>query len=102
MINIGNNGNNPTVFNQTVKPATQTDSKVSDPRLDDTKDNDITLEQKVSQEARSLESLQQELHQLPEVDLARVNEIRAQLINGDYSIDLDELAGAIKSTHQRD
>ncbi|MGF1698135.1 flagellar biosynthesis anti-sigma factor FlgM [Vibrio lamellibrachiae] len=97
MINIGNNGNH-TVFNQTVKPSTQTESKVGDVKTN----KETTLEQKVSQEARTLESLQQELHQLPEVDLARVNEIRAQLLKGDYNIDLDELAGAIKTTHQRD
>ncbi|MGF1721820.1 flagellar biosynthesis anti-sigma factor FlgM [Vibrio kyushuensis] len=97
MINIGNNGNH-TVFNQTVKPSTHTESKAGDVKTN----KETTLEQKVSQEARTLESLQKELGQLPEVDLARVNEIRAQLLKGDYNIDLDELAGAIKTTHQRD
>ena len=99
MINIGNNSNH-TVFNHTVKPSTQAESKVGD--AEEKAANTLTLEQKVSQEARSLESLQKELKQLPEVDLARVNEIRAQLLQGDYHIDLDELAGAIKTTHQRD
>ncbi|PMK02787.1 flagellar biosynthesis anti-sigma factor FlgM [Vibrio sp. 10N.261.55.A7] len=98
MVNIDNNGNNPTVFNQTIKPVTQTDSRVRDQKQSNAQINEITLEQK----ACSLESLQQELHQLPEVDLARVNEIRAQLTQGYYSIDLDELASAIKSTYQRD
>ncbi|MEZ8825377.1 flagellar biosynthesis anti-sigma factor FlgM [Vibrio amylolyticus] len=98
MVHIDNNGNNPTVFNQTIKPVTQTDNRVRDQKQSNAQIKEITLEQK----ACSLESLQQELHQLPEVDLARVNEIRAQLTQGYYSIDLDELASAIKSTYQRD
>ncbi|MCK6263362.1 flagellar biosynthesis anti-sigma factor FlgM [Vibrio sp. ZSDE26] len=104
MINIGNNGNH-TVFNQTVKPSTQAESSAKKSNVGETEvsvKETLTLEQKVSQEARTLESLQKELKQLPEVDLARVNEIRAQLLQGDYNINLDELAGAIKSTHQRD
>ncbi|CAM4276338.1 flagellar biosynthesis anti-sigma factor FlgM [Vibrio agarivorans] len=63
---------------------------------------DVTHLSKVSQQARELESLQQELHDLPDVDLERVNQIRAELKQGDFKIDLDELAGAIFNTHQRD
>jgi negative regulator of flagellin synthesis FlgM len=102
MINIGNNGNNHSVLNQSVKSATQAESKVNAQKQSDAKQSALPLEQKVSQQARSLESLQQELHKLPEVDLARVNEIRAQLLKSEYSIDLNDLAGAIQSTHQRD
>lgn len=104
MINIGNNGNH-TVFNQVVKPSTQAESTTNKSDVGETKMSTkeaLTLEQKVSKEAQTLESLQRELKQYPEVDLARVNEIRTQLLQGDYSINLDELASAIKSTHQRD
>ncbi|WP_052772023.1 flagellar biosynthesis anti-sigma factor FlgM [Vibrio mexicanus] len=60
---------------------------------------EVTPFSTVSQQARELESMQQELRSLPDVDLERVNQIRAELQQGTFSVDLDELAGAIFSTH---
>lgn len=62
----------------------------------------VTSLAQVSPQAQQLESLQQELSALPDVDLERVNQVRAELKQGDFNVDLNELASAILNTHQRD
>lgn len=56
----------------------------------------------VSPQAHSLDNLQQELKRIPDVDLARVNEIRTLLASGNYNVDLDGLAASIRGAHSRD
>lgn len=56
----------------------------------------------VSPQAQSLDSLQQELKRIPDVDLARVNEIRTLLASGNYNVDLDGLTASIRGAHSRD
>ncbi len=81
---------------ETVAPHTETPRKET---IAEQKLAEITPFSTVSQQARELESMQQELRSLPDVDLERVNQIRAELQQGTFSVDLDELAGAIFSTH---
>ena len=61
-----------------------------------------SLKASVSQQAQNLESLQQELKRLPDVDMVKVNEIRTLLASGSYEIDLDGLAASIRGAHRRD
>ncbi|MGF1702747.1 flagellar biosynthesis anti-sigma factor FlgM [Photobacterium makurazakiensis] len=56
----------------------------------------------VSPQAQSMESLQQELQRMPDVDMVKVNEIRTLLASGNYEIDLDGLAASIRGAHSRD
>ena len=56
----------------------------------------------VSRQAQNMESLQQELQSLPDVDMVKVNEIRTLLASGNYEIDLDGLAASIRSTYSYD
>ncbi|AJR07791.1 flagellar biosynthesis anti-sigma factor FlgM [Photobacterium gaetbulicola] len=56
----------------------------------------------VSAQAQSLDSLQQELKRIPDVDMAKVNEIRTLLASGNYEVDLDGLAASIRGAHRRD
>ncbi len=49
----------------------------------------------LSTQAQNLGRLQDELRNLPEVDEARVAQIRQQIANGDYRIDVDQIAGNI-------
>ncbi|MDR9826328.1 flagellar biosynthesis anti-sigma factor FlgM [Vibrio sp.] len=63
---------------------------------------EVTTLASVSKQARELESMQQELRNLPDVDLERVNQIRSELKQGSFVIDLDELASAIFDTHHND
>lgn len=56
----------------------------------------------VSPQAQSLDNLQQELKRIPDVDLAKVNEIRTLLASGNYNVDLDGLAASIRGAHSRD
>ena len=56
----------------------------------------------VSPQAQSLDSLQQELKRIPDVDMVKVNEIRTLLASGNYEVDLDGLAASIRGAHRRD
>lgn len=56
----------------------------------------------VSPQAQSLDNLQHELKRIPDVDMAKVNEIRTLLASGNYEVDLDGLAASIRGAHRRD
>lgn len=46
----------------------------------------------LSQKAQSLARIEAELKSLPEVDQARVDEIKARIEDGSYQVDLEKLA----------
>jgi len=50
---------------------------------------------KLSSQAQSLSSLQETLGNLPEVDEARVEQIRQQIADGSYRVDAEKIATAI-------
>ncbi|MGF1682673.1 flagellar biosynthesis anti-sigma factor FlgM [Photobacterium minamisatsumaniensis] len=83
---------------KTVTATDTTDTPSSSPAQ--TKQSNSTSV--VSAQAQNLESLQQELQRMPDVDMAKVNEIRSLLASGNYEIDLDGLAASIRGTHSRD
>ncbi|MCQ1057422.1 flagellar biosynthesis anti-sigma factor FlgM [Photobacterium sp. ZSDE20] len=56
----------------------------------------------VSPQAQSMDTLQQELKRIPDVDMVKVNEIRTLLASGNYEVDLDGLAASIRGAHNRD
>ncbi|MGL6260603.1 flagellar biosynthesis anti-sigma factor FlgM [Vibrio sp. WXL103] len=95
MINISSNSN-PALI--TTRSASQDAPQAKE--ADSVASSQVTKLATVSKQARELESLQQELRSLPEVDLERVNQVRAELQQGQFSVDLDELAAAIFTTHQ--
>ncbi len=67
--------------------ATSTQDTGKTQRESSTNDN-VSL----SSTARNLAQIESELKSLPEVDQARVDEIKARIDNGSYSVDADSLA----------
>lgn len=49
----------------------------------------------ISSRAADLQSLERSIHQLPDVDRARVDQLREKISNGDYQIDARQLADSI-------
>ena len=54
----------------------------------------------LSDQAKEIASIQRALAQLPEIDEAKVQEIREQIENGTYSIDVEALADKILADDQ--
>ncbi|WP_413112628.1 flagellar biosynthesis anti-sigma factor FlgM [Thaumasiovibrio sp. DFM-14] len=98
-------------FNPSAHSTLNINSSTSQ-RLDNSIDNkeeqeiNLSIPQQVvrnvSEQAKILESIRNELHEMPDVDLDKVEAIREQLENGEFELDLPELAQAIKETHDRD